>query len=161
VQPLRDDLQPAVGTFIGTGQLAVQRAPGVFTTVVGSCVSVCLWSTQLRLGGMNHYLVPRVLNGQPVSAKAGEPAIAMLLEEVARAGASTPGLVAKIFGGAASGASSWNVGAENVLVAWEALASARVRVGAAVVGGNRGRHLSFDVATGIVRVRYLPEMKAP
>ena len=35
-------------------------ADGVMiVTVLGSCVSACLWDPRLRIGGMNHFMAPR------------------------------------------------------------------------------------------------------
>ena len=31
---------------------------GAITTVLGSCVSTCLWDPAERIGGMNHFMLP-------------------------------------------------------------------------------------------------------
>ncbi|MEI6986387.1 MAG: chemotaxis protein CheD, partial [Rhodospirillaceae bacterium] len=40
------------------GDIYCDRTPQYLGTVLGSCVAVCLWDSQLRFGGMNHYLLP-------------------------------------------------------------------------------------------------------
>ena len=45
-------------TFIHVGQIHVDTSPSAISTVLGSCVAVCLYDTKLGMGGMNHYLLP-------------------------------------------------------------------------------------------------------
>ena len=134
-------------SFVTVGQICVEAAPAKFTTVLGSCVSICLWSAKLRIGGLNHYLLPWS-TPEDRSTQRGDVAWARLLERMLAAGATRSGLVAKVFGGASSAPTVWRAGAENILCAWEMLAQARIPVVAADVGGRRGRHVSFDVSTG-------------
>src|SRR5689334_18231371 len=44
--------------FIMVGEVYVSRRPANLITVLGSCVAVCLWSAEMKLGGMNHFLFP-------------------------------------------------------------------------------------------------------
>ena len=39
------------------GQYHAART-GAITTVLGSCVSTCLWDPVERIGGMNHFMLP-------------------------------------------------------------------------------------------------------
>lgn len=140
--------------FVTVGQICVEAAPAKFTTVLGSCVSICLWSAQRRIGGLNHYLLPWS-TPEDRSTQRGDVASARLVERMIAAGAPRSGLVAKVFGGASSAPTIWRVGAENILCAWQSLAQARIAVVAADVGGRRGRHVTFDVSTGVALVHYL------
>ncbi len=141
-------------SFVTVGQICVEAAPAKFTTVLGSCVSICLWSAKLRIGGLNHYLLPWS-TPEDRSTQRGDVASARLLERMIAAGAPRSGLVAKVFGGASSAPTVWRTGAENILCAWQTLAQARITVVAADVGGRRGRHVTFDVSTGVALVQYL------
>lgn len=108
----------------------------------------------MKLGGINHFLLPSS-PPEDRSARGGDVATAQLFEKMEAAGAPRRKLVAKVFGGATLGRFQWNVGADNILSAWEAIAKARVPIVATDVAGQRGRHLTFDVTTGIVQIRYL------
>ena len=44
--------------FIHVGQIHVDEPPIAISTVLGSCVAVCLYDSKLKIGGMNHYLLP-------------------------------------------------------------------------------------------------------
>jgi chemotaxis protein CheD len=141
-------------SFVSVGQVCVAAAPAQLTTVLGSCVSICLWSATLRIGGLNHFLLPWS-TAEDRSAQRGDVAWAQLLERMLAAGAPRRGLVAKVFGGASSAPTVWRAGAENILCAWQLLAAAHIAVAAADVGGRRGRHVTFDVSTGVAGVHYL------
>src|SRR3990170_1447004 len=66
------------------------------TTVLGSCISVCLWDPVSRTGGMNHYLLP-YWNGDGLKTpKYGNIAIPMLLERLVNAGCRKGDLIAKV-----------------------------------------------------------------
>ncbi len=43
---------------IGIGELHVATEPTVISTILGSCVSVCLFDPVGKAGGMNHILLP-------------------------------------------------------------------------------------------------------
>jgi len=141
-------------TYVVAGEIGVQPAPGLLRTVLGSCVAVCLWCEAQKIGGLNHYLFPRA-STEDASLLRGDIAIPALIGSVVAAGAHRRDLVAKVVGGATSGRHRWHVGSQNVLVAWEALRAARIRIVGSDVGGQRGREITFDVATGAVQVRYL------
>ena len=146
-------------TFIVAGEVCVVAEPATLVTVLGSCVAVCLWSAERRIGGINHYLVPR---SRPSDHNylGGDRAIQSLIEQMlgqlrrtSSVRAHPRMLIAKVFGGAHSGQYGWNGGAENILTAWSALRKAGIPIVAADVGGADSRRISFNVATGQVQVQ--------
>lgn len=42
---------------IGPGDWAIEAARPI-ATLLGSCVAVCLWDPQAKIGGMNHFMLP-------------------------------------------------------------------------------------------------------
>ena len=44
--------------YLHPGRLLVSTEPAAVTTILGSCVSVCLWDESRGIGGMNHHLLP-------------------------------------------------------------------------------------------------------
>src|SRR5438309_537789 len=40
------------------GQYHAAADDSLIVTVLGSCVSACLWDPVLRIGGMNHFMLP-------------------------------------------------------------------------------------------------------
>ncbi len=50
--------ETATSHFLYPGMVFAKSGDFCITTVLGSCVSVCLWDCVLRVGGMNHFLLP-------------------------------------------------------------------------------------------------------
>lgn len=124
-------------------------------TVLGSCVSVCLWDRRLACGGMNHFMLP-LWNGEGLATpKYGNIAIENLLEQMLFMGCRKEDLVAKVFGGAnvmRGDPDFFNVGERNIIVAREHLGRHRIPVVGMEVGGNIGFKVIFNTQNGIVRV---------
>ncbi len=147
-------LPPTIRVYLAPGLLYVSAEAVQVTTILGSCVAVCLWDAQERVGGINHFLLPE---GVPPSTRFGANAVPMLIERVLELGARRSRLKAKVFGGAcvleAFRASSEPLGARNVEVARERLRAEEIPVVGEDVGGDLGRKLVFDVQTGSVWIR--------
>ena len=143
--------------FLPPGGVCCPSEPAVVTTILGSCVAVCLWDKQQRIGGINPYLLPRC-RGAPPTPRYGDVAFSRLLGAMERAGCRGEDLRAKIFGGAAVlpfGAHADTVGAQNIEVALEVLHAHAIPVVARRTGGRRGLFLRFHTALGRVMVREL------
>ena len=136
--------------------------PTVVSTILGSCVAVCLWDTRTRIGGMNHFLLPRCRNASP-ELRYGDVACAELLAAMERLGCRRSALHAKLFGGATVlpfGSGRDTVGAQNISVALEMLDRHGIPVLARRTGGQRGLFLRFHTALGRVLVRELASAPA-
>lgn len=122
-------------------------------TLLGSCVSVCLWDPRLAFGGMNHYMLP-LWNGDGLpTPKYGNVAIEKLITKLLEFGCRKEQLVAKCFGGAnvlgdASG--RMLIGERNIAVAEEILGNHRIPIVARDMGGMRGMKILFNTNTGVV-----------
>jgi chemotaxis protein CheD len=155
-------LEEGPHVFVQAGQMFVTTSPCLMSTIVGSCVSACLWDRRRSWGGMNHFVLARA----PLLSRAvarplsyGDLAVSELVERLLEMGSSTADLEAKIFGGAnllGPGASDGEgLGSRNVAVARAVLAERRVVLAAQDVGGRRGRKLIFRSNDGSVHVRQL------
>lgn len=144
--------------YLYPGELVATSEPLVVSTVLGSCVSVCLWDPQTRSGGLNHFLLPFRSREDDSACRFGQPAMELLLEKVLALGCDRRRLTARMYGGASQFASSPerpSIGAQNVAVAERFLESAGVRLVGADVGGTRGRRIAIAFASGDVSVRVL------
>jgi chemotaxis protein CheD len=156
--PLRTAAQQG-GVFLSPGTLYCAPTSTVVTTILGSCVAVCLWDSHLRLGGMNHYLQPRRANDAH-SPRFGDVAIDQLLEGMIRLGCRLASLRAKIFGGAAVlpfGASAETVGDQNVRMALARLRDHAIPLLARRTGGRTGMLIKLYTETGEVLGRRLAD----
>ena len=144
--------------YLPPGTLYATSAPCEISTLVGSCVSVTMWAPRMQIGGMNHYLLPRVARGTERSARYGETALAMLLARMEVLGAAASEIEVRIFGGAsvlATLATSAALGEQNVLAAWQFVREHALRVVDEQAGGKAARRIMLNVATGAVDVMAL------
>ncbi|MEA2489836.1 MAG: chemotaxis protein CheD [Acidobacteriota bacterium] len=143
--------------YLYPGGLWAEAAPGVITTVLGSCVSVCLWDPHAALGGINHFILPH--GGSARSPRYGNHSLVMLLERVLSLGAHREQLLAAVFGGASvlalESADLPRLGGRNVAEALEFLQRAGIPIVRQDVGGRTGRKLTFRSADGTTLVRKL------
>jgi chemotaxis protein CheD len=150
--------EPHLSTYLHPGQLFASAERYSVSTILGTCVSVCLWDQVHRVGGMNHFLLPDVVSGAMATPRFGNIACHRLLERVLALGARQRNLVAKIFGGSSptlDAPSTRDLGARNVEVALRVMAAERIPVVASDVGGAGGRKIVFVIDDGAVWVRSL------
>lgn len=142
------------------GALEVRAAPAELEALgLGSCVGVTLWDARARVGGLAHILLPAPPPGRAAQGEAryASTAIPLLIAGVASLGGDPSRLEATIAGGGAMFAGlhppgSVQTGERNVVAAREALRVAGVPVRGEWCGGEHGRSIRFDVATGTVTV---------
>ncbi len=146
--------------YLLAGNLVVPERPHVITTVLGSCVSVCLWDSVLRIGGMNHYMLP-FWNGEGLaSPKYGNIAVVKLLERFHDLGSDRRNLRAKVFGGGVvlNVANPFmNIGERNVQLAENLLRQENIPIVSADTGGKTGRKIIFHTESGVVLVKKLAQ----
>ncbi len=146
-EPRRVILSPG-GLFCGDHSFVV-------STILGSCIAVCLWDRSCRRGGMNHFQLPCWDGaGEPLSY--GDAATERLVAEMEAMGSRRASLDAKLFGGAAvlgSGVPGSTVGEKNAEAALAALGRLGIAVVGGRIGGPLGCRIRFDLATGDVVLR--------
>jgi chemotaxis protein CheD len=135
------------GVYLHPGQIHVTAEPVLVTTILGSCVAVCLWDPFARIAGINHFLLPSGKGPR----YCGE-AMTELLDAMTERGAVLSRVVSKVFGGACviPGFTGTRkaIGTQNVSAAIDFLALHSIPVRAAQTGGTRGRKLVFDTGNG-------------
>jgi chemotaxis protein CheD len=145
--------------YLNQGMILVRREESIITTVLGSCISVCIWSPAHGIGGMNHYMLP-LWNGEGLpSPRYGNIAIQKLIQNIIKAGCVKKHLKAKVFGGAEilsfSQKKHISVGLQNILLAEEILAAEHIPIVSTDVGGQTGRRVHFNTKTGVVLLKRL------
>lgn len=144
--------------YLPPGLLYAAAAPAAVTTVLGSCVSVCLFDPTTRAGGLNHYLLP-FWNGEGLaSPKYANIALPKLLEKLLELGCRRKGLRAKVFGGGAvfqQIGGLFGVGERNIQYAEQYLAESEIPIVARDVGEGYTRKVIFHLHTGEAFVRRL------
>lgn len=123
------------------------------STLLGSCVAVCLWDPQLRVGGMNHFMLPSFTKTNTRDLDVllcGDYSMEALMNGMLARGARKPRLQAKAFGGGNVLASlaGVNIGERNVQFAREWLQREGVTLVASDFLGTWSRRVVFDPRTG-------------
>lgn len=140
-----------VPRYLQPGQLHVAQVPTVITTIIGSCVAVCLWDTRVRIGGMNHFMLPQLAGGAVQSARFGNVAMKELVDRMVAAGARLPYLRARVFGGSCmfeQMKSAQHLGQKNINLALDFLSLRGIDIVQTDVGGDRGRKLRYHTDEG-------------
>ncbi len=152
---------------VGIGELRVSKDPSEVLVAygLGSCVGVCLYDPDAKVGGLAHVMLPSSAEAQsqrPLS-KFADRAVPMLIEEMSKLGASPRRLICKIAGGAqmltAAGFSTngFTVGERNIEAVKAALERHKVSLAKADIGGHRGRTVSIRPGSGKIMLRTIGE----
>lgn len=144
--------------FLYPSTLFASKEPYVINTILGSCIAVCLFDPVLKIGGMNHYMLPNWSGNDLVSPKYGNIAIEKLIEKMLLLGSKKSNLTAKVFGGGdliSPEKNSLHIGDRNTKVAEIMLVEHKIPIIASSTGGNRGRKILFYTGTGEVRHKFL------
>ena len=145
---------------ISIAQTRIDRAPAVLKAYgLGSCVAVGLYDPESGIGAMGHMLLPCHPDKNPLASESKyvDAGIYQMVDGLVRAGANRESIVAKLTGGANMFETTYqtlinSIGARNAKSARETLAELGIPLLGEEVGGNRGRTVEFDLATGNMMV---------
>jgi chemotaxis protein CheD len=139
---------------------AGSAADRLVTLGLGSCVAAVLWDPVAKVGGLAHVLLPSrtLARDQSNPAKFAETAVPLLIEKMGALGATPARMSARLVGGAAMFANITapgvsQMGERNAQAVRDALQEARIPITAEDTGGDYGRSVYLDVASGRLEVR--------
>jgi chemotaxis protein CheD len=146
------------------GEYFVSHSPMIVYTVLGSCVSACIRDPYLRIGGMNHFMLPESHQAldDPLcqSARYGAFAMEVLINEILSRGGRRERLEVKLFGGGNMfGHTIADIGRINVEFAKRYIAREGLRLVSEDVGSIHPRKIFFFTATGRVLLKRLTRLK--
>lgn len=138
------------------GEYFVSTEDMVLMTVLGSCISACIWDGRIRAGGMNHFMLPDG-DASDGFGRYGSYAMELLINEMLKKGARRESMQAKVFGGAQvmAGFTSMNVGERNTKFVLDYLATERIPVVSQDVLDRHPRKVCFFPVTGKALVKRL------
>lgn len=131
-----------------------------FSTMLGSCLSVCAYDERAGVGGMNHFLLPESEKDEEgkysESFRYGSAAIESLLNSLYSHGAAKNGLTIKIFGGAnVLKNATRDIGEKNVQFAKNFFTRENLRIATEDIGGMNGRRIVFHPSSGKVLLKMI------
>jgi chemotaxis protein CheD len=160
-----DSAANATAIWIYQGDFYVSSRPELFlTTVLGSCIAVCMRDPVAGCGGMNHFLLPdaetRGDHLPGLALRYGSYSIERLINSILSRGGRRERLEIKVFGGANVLAGLSNVGDRNVGFIEHYFAKERLSIAAADLRGVLPRKLRYFPTTGRALVSELRDLDA-
>src|SRR4051794_37663685 len=146
------------------GEYYVTRHGEMVTTVLGSCVSACVRDSRLRIGGMNHFMLPLDgSNGQSAwgaaasaATRYGNVAMERLINDILKLGGRREDLEMKLVGGGRVLAEmTTDIGARNIAFVREYVREEGFKVLGEDLGDVHARKVIYFPETGRIRVRKL------
>ena len=144
--------------LIHIGGVFASSKPAIVRTVLGSCVSVCLYDPERRIGGMNHFMLPESQSDDGLPTRYGVHAMELLINEIMKLGGDRRSLKAKLMGAAhvlRLEDPTLAIGERNMAFAREFLARERIPIVAERLGGTQALQVLFFTHSGKVKVRAL------
>jgi chemotaxis protein CheD len=148
---------------VGQGDHHVTSDPNVMlTTILGSCVAMCLRDPDTGVGGMNHFLLPEGAGaGTDAGRRYGAYAMELLINDVLKAGARRDRLEAKLFGGGRMFDTLKDVGLANADFAERFLRDEGIPVVGGSLRGSGGRRLHYWPVSGRALQRAVTDSHVP
>lgn len=137
------------------GEYYVTTDDMMIMTVLGSCIAACIWDPKVRVGGMNHFMLPE--GGGDTSGRYGSYAMELLINEMIKLGARRESMQAKVFGGGQvmHSFTTMNVGERNTAFVLDYLQTERISIISKDVLDIHPRKVCYFPATGKAMVKRL------
>lgn len=150
-----------IARVINPGGWHVDDIHHPIATLLGSCVAVCLFDPILKIGGMNHFMLPKMTRSKKADDEdvtlAGDYAMEVLVTALFKKGAQRHRLVAKAFGGGnIVNSITTAIGTRNVEFAHHWLKNEGITLSAQDFGGPWSRKVIFLPGTGDAFCRRMP-----
>ena len=149
-------------TLIGVGGVAWSGDPAVvYSTLLGSCIAVCLWDNMAMKGGLNHFLLAKTPNENCDDTRYGEVSLPLLLKSLCSVGCKHHRLQAIVAGGADLLSNMQPIGTENTQFALEWLREQNIPIIKKDFGGANARRVRFYPTTGLCEITTIEGAAAP
>lgn len=132
----------------------------LMSTVLGSCVSTCMFDPVAKIGGMNHFLLAEPLDKSKVSqfdSSYGLFLMELLINEMIKLGAVKHRMKARLYGGANISSGLGPIGTANAAFARKFLRDEGIEKVFEDLEGTQARRIEFCPANGRVRARLVGE----
>ena len=157
-----DNTNDCVAAKILPGEYYVSATSELITTVLGSCISVCIRDPKNGVGGMNHFMLPKdnSVTDSIVSeaARYGNYAMEHLINDILHYGGERKNLEFKVFGGGKVLDMKMDIGKKNIKFVFEYLQTEHFSVLSEDVGDIYPRKVNYFPKSGIAKVKKLKKL---
>lgn len=145
---------------LADAKISAKRGDVLVTYALGSCIGVCLYDPEVRVGGMGHYLLPNSANDPEASAanpsRYVDTGMERLLAGMLSKGAVKRRIKVSIAGGAKSvkiSAEDYDIGKRNYLAIRKCLWKNGMLIESEDVGGSFPRTMYMRIDDGEVTIK--------
>ena len=135
-------------------------ADEVLATVLGSCISACIYDPKTKKGGMNHFMLPKSASGtwggHSAGMRFGNFAMDVLLNDILTVGRKRTDLDVKIFGGGNIMGDVMGVGQKNIDFIKDYIKEESLNITQKSLGERFARRLFYFPLTGKVIEKKVP-----
>ncbi len=138
--------------FLKPGELNISARPTIVTTLLGSCVSITMFNSRLRIGAICHAVLPISKNSTTLQevSKYVDSSIFYMLKVLESVGVQRLEIVVKMFGSSeiiqnrVTGNNFKSVGRQNIEIVKQIINTEQLNLIASNVGGEFGRKILFN-----------------
>lgn len=161
-----DRERQALAIRVDQADFYVSSQPNEYlSTVLGSCIAVCIRDPEVQCGGMSHFALPENAGAEEalpgLQLRYGAYAIERLINALASRGAMRKRMEVKVFGGANVIACETPIGFRNAEFVERYFAREQIPIVASHLRGHSGRKVLYFPTTGKAMVRLLTPDAVP
>jgi chemotaxis protein CheD len=148
------------------GEYYITLVDELITTLLGSCIAVCIRDVDRGIGSMNHFMLPISADGywsgrgdlSSLATRYGNFAMEHMINDVLSQGGRKTRLEVKVFGGGQMTAEMTGIGLSNIKFVYHYLDTEGMRIAREDVGGDHPRRIIYFPRTGRVLMKRLSSM---
>jgi chemotaxis protein CheD len=152
--------------YLKPGEIQFSKDPKKIITILGSCLSIVMYSRRKKIGSTCHAVMPSLTiaknqNGVRDAFQYVDSSAEWMLSRFEGAGVKRGDIDVKIFGGAdmfsgrGNGTNSLAIGRTNVREVVRIISEQNLMLKAWNIGGRKGRKLIFYTDTGDVVIKFV------
>ncbi|MBI9099348.1 MAG: chemotaxis protein CheD [Spirochaetaceae bacterium] len=157
------------------GEYYISSDNEIISTLLGSCISVCLYDKFAGVGGMNHFMLPKSLNKKETAlidkshinqsyrlTRYGLTSMEVLILEMQKKGADRRNITAKVFGGGKTiiNKSVLGIGDQNIKFIKSYLKVENIPLTSENTGDSYARKVLFNTGDNSVLLEKIPMKNA-
>jgi chemotaxis protein CheD len=150
--------------FLKPGEVYFSERPSIVSTVLGSCISVTMFSPERHIGAICHAVLPEE-RASGEAFRYVDSSILTMLKGFDRYGIPRSRIEVKLFGGADMLPATpfktreGSVGRQNIEIAMRVVEREKLRLVASDLGSTHGRKIFFNTHTGEILLKRLGKVK--
>jgi chemotaxis protein CheD len=151
--------------FLNPGEYYATDRPEILSTILGSCISVCLIDEKNQIGGMNHFMLPGCISSNEILiseiGRYGLYAMELLIGEIIKKGGDRKAIKGRCFGGGAVlrfRQSDGDIPEANIQFIRKYFELEKIPLVSEDLGGAQGRKIYFFIPQGRVLLKRLKDI---